>query len=856
MPPRPGAEPEQQWPPRSPHEALLSTPGGRERLRRLAERTSPSPSPSKRASTRTGSYPARKSEPEDEDIDLDIGDDEDEDEDEDEEMLQLKLAALQAKLKLKKLQSARAKKAQTSETHTTKPELRPETNVRPVSRVQARTTTTAETAAPSRPQSQPDIQIPASPVRKVQVPQESLSPSRVRLGIDKGLRAKDVSLKRVPDAKRPFDTGNSQAGGYLRRTNTPAPGAANQEKSQERPKSFSERLAAARADETSRQCRQEKINQLRSKTFQLGKQEMEELKRNATEIPEAPVEEENFSREDVMAGRGLRRSNTMPSLKEEAQNEDRRRNGHDLIEENETTEKDEDKGRSTIPPSEVSEEEASGFEPYSGLHLSKRIIPHLTLTRNLAGKKTLVIPDLLKHVKAPDYELPDIEQDIVVFAIIASKSDPRAHQNTGGSNIKEKSEVDPARGKYMVLRLVDLKWELELYLFNSGFERYWKLTPGTLLAILNPTIMPPPPNRTDTGRFSLVINSGHDTILEVGTARDLGFCKSIKKDGALCNSWVNAKRTEFCEFHMNLNRSRKQLQRQDVNAHNTGPGPRRGNSQRQRWGNPNDPDKKKRGTFDRETQSTWVVHKATAASLLDNEILGGGYGRTSSTIERSEALRRRLATEEKERNLMKKLGELGSGAGKEYMLNGQRSKSGSSNPFGSSSASTTAQSSALEDETRPRVDAKSLGLVADRNNKVHLSPVKRKRVESALSSRSSSLVGSTTHNPSLGKAALGWGGGLKDKLARMKDGEKLRQDQHGSGGSKSSLGEDPKERTKSPARKKTRFVTEKGIREAGRESLGGELVGGGGDGRRSPRRRMVLLDDDDDDDDDELVILK
>ena len=38
-----GGNPE--WPPRSPHDALLSTPGGRDRLRRLAERTSPSPSP-------------------------------------------------------------------------------------------------------------------------------------------------------------------------------------------------------------------------------------------------------------------------------------------------------------------------------------------------------------------------------------------------------------------------------------------------------------------------------------------------------------------------------------------------------------------------------------------------------------------------------------------------------------------------------------------------------------------------------------------------------------------------------------------------------------------------------------------
>ena len=48
-----------------------------------------------------------------------------------------------------------------------------------------------------------------------------------------------------------------------------------------------------------------------------------------------------------------------------------------------------------------------------------------------------------------------------------------------------------------------------------------------------------------------------------------------------------------------------------------------------------------------------------------------------------------------------------------------------------------------------------------------------------------------------------------------------------------------------PVKKKTRFVTSKGIREAGRESFGGEVIGG---------QKMVELDDDDDDDDDLDII--
>lgn len=807
--------------------------------------------------------------------DEDNGSDLDIEGDEDEETLNLKLAAIQAKLRLKKLQAAKARKTQESEAPTLRPGSRSIPDMAILSRAQSRGghtrsrsgTDDLKSAPTARPQSQADIQVPASPVRRAQATQEITSPSRVRLGIDKGLRAKDVSLKRAPSFKRTSDSDNNgQRAGYLRRATTPSLGVMDQPLARERPKSFSERLAAARNDEKARQERQVRIQQARSSAFQLGKTEMEELKQNATELPDVVMQDAQYSRDEIMTGSDLRR-NSVPKLQRQI-SDDRGRANSQQSQSFDSQPPERFRTRTQqVAPSEIPEEEASAFEPYSSTHLKKRIIPHPTLTRNLSGKVTYLIPDLLKHVKAPEFQLPDVEQDIVVFGILASKSDPRAHKNTG-SNIKEKAEPNPAKEKYMVLKLVDLKWEIELFLFNSGFERYWKLTPGTLLAILNPTIMPPPPNRTDTGKFSLVINSDDDTILEVGTARDLGFCKSVKKDGTLCSSWVNSKRTEFCEFHMNLALSKKRLARQEVNAFDTGLGPgKRTGSNRQPGGweaQANDPGKKQRGNYDRSTQSTWFLQKPSAATMLDNEILGG---RITDTIERSEALRRRLATEEKERDMMKKLGEVGNGAGREYMLTGQRSTKGGPGTTNrpSSSLRPGMGMSASFEEPRRQLDAKSLGLVGDKNNKIHLSPIKRKRGESLLSSRSSSALGSSFNGTSAaaGTAALGWGGGLKSKLARMKEGEKLggpdRITTSNSTGSAmtSALTNGNSERTahddffgggqdrqRSPARKKTRFITEKGIREAGRESLGADLAGStgraGGDGRR-----MVFLDDDD-----------
>lgn len=88
---------EPNWPPKSPHEALLSSPSGRRGLQSRRDRDSPSPSPIRRLSSvkRPGSRAQISSS--------------DEDEDEDEETLELQLKAIEARLKLKKLRQAKAK---------------------------------------------------------------------------------------------------------------------------------------------------------------------------------------------------------------------------------------------------------------------------------------------------------------------------------------------------------------------------------------------------------------------------------------------------------------------------------------------------------------------------------------------------------------------------------------------------------------------------------------------------------------------------------------------------------------------------------------------------------------------------
>lgn len=534
---------------------------------------------------------------------------------------------------------------------------------------------------------------------------------------------------------------------------------------------------------------------------------MEQFKRTAVEIPDEPLKKApTFSRDEVLSQgkppRGhLTRSKTTPSFGSQL----RAGSGEPV----------------SLPPSvsqvmapalaDESEKEAPSFEPYSCFHLARRILPHRVLARHVSGMKSLSIKELLRDVKSPDYSLPDVEQDIVVFGIVAKKSEPRAHKPSAAKNGSQGEE----RGKYMVVTLVDLDYELDLFLFNTGFTRFWKLTEGTVVAILNPNIMPPPPGRQDTGRFSLVINSDADTILEIGSSRDMGFCQSVKMDGAPCGSWVNQKRTRFCEFHSNEAVRKQRSKRLEVNSSGFGGWDRRKKqSKKKGWTKSKDwEDWKTDGpdNYDRGAGTQWFASRTfSAAELIDGKDRG-----PADKKEKSEFLKRKLEAKEKEREMMKKLGQVGNAAGKEYMQRAGQMASGKgpqSNLDGK--ASGQAPTAGGEADESGKASVSSLGLQRSKDRRIHLSPIKRKRAES---SQTSSTAGSAK------SSGFGWGGNLTNKLSRMKEGEELRP-----GG-------------RSPVRKKTRFVTDKGIREAGRDSLGVELGGG----------RVAL-----DEDDDELIIVK
>ncbi|KAK4998446.1 hypothetical protein LTR66_002311 [Elasticomyces elasticus] len=797
------SKPLANWPPKSPYEALLSSPSGRKKYEAHITRhngsRSPSPSPLRKPLSSSKALQA-----------LSMPSDSDDD-DEDEETLQLKLQAIEAKLKLKKLRQSKKKETRTA----TSGGISAEDVEAPAESVRSRSNRSTEVARvrieePVTGFLEPHgVQVPLSPIKNRREAKTSSSPRKL-LGIQRDLRAQEVSLKR---ARNGNSVSTSSTRGHSQRTGDARPSNAP-------PKSFSERIAESRLSEQDRAAKEERIMQARGTGFGIlpaKNNSFDEATRKGSVFSNGHVAPSSKRRKldieqqmpTVSEDRAVKltRSCTVPQDKvpnecsanyskppqanrsSKISHQSDRPTAKLLVS---TKTESRNSSASSNRPNQKNVEDT--FEPYSAFHLSRRLITHTDVTHALEGKELYTLPRLLKEVKAPHYDPPDCETDFVVLATIASKSSPYAHKpshKSTGDEPELNDETAP-RNKFMVLKLTDLKWEVDCFLFDTAFDAFWKLTPGTVLAILNPSVMPPKSNMY-SGQFSIKLASSEDTVLEIGSARDLAFCKSIKKNGQECATWIDGRKTEFCDFHVDLTIQKARAGRMEVNGMARG----FGGGLKSRTGRASTVlERENRDGANVARQGRWRHPEAgqiyiapsqytgrSAATLLDEEDSAG-----------PEALRKRLAEKEKEKILAIKLGQIGNGMGSEYL----RLKHADALPT-SGSTSTAAgsrSSNNANDHFATKPDAQALGLLNNKASDIHLSPARKKRAFGAAATSSA------------GPEAMGWGGankrGLLERNAKALSPEK--------GQAKLGFQKD------SSPWKRARFQLEKGIRVPGRES--------------------------------------
>lgn len=822
-----------QWPPRSPFQALLSSPSGRKKWQDHQSRegaTSPSPT-----SARSRSLQPL----------LDIP--ELEDEEEDEETLQLKLEEIKAKLRLKKLQSAKKSSNEGHDIRESKQSLQRSVSPgrserRPVS--------------PTRLY-QAAVEVPLSPCRNNRVPQEQLSPARQRLGLTSVPRAQDVSLRRARD------------GNQLRRQRS-QPTLQNAT-SWPKPKSFSERIAESKQEAEEIQAKKEHLDRIRSSGFGHVRPESS-ASRRAQPVPSPAGPAVRVSIDDInrpsSAGRvfegasnkngaRIRRCASAQVLPSHVPGPrvDGGINPGAYGQDSGTGHAESDTESSSIQIEAAPDD--SGYDPFSKIHLSKRHISHSVIAREMEGKELYSLPRLLKKVKSPDYEPPDCESDYVVFAILASKSTPLDHAPTHRTTEKTKDDFEAPKNKFMVLHLCDFKWEIDCFLFGTAFNQFWKLTPGTLLAILNPAILPPKVNQ-HSGRFSLKLSSSEDAVMEIGVSRDLGYCRAVKKNGQQCGQWIDKRKTEACDFHLNLQIEKSRKERMEVNTMFRGAADPKDRVKNRNHG-PNPGNNGGGGKYHREYGQLYSINSGvgkSAASLLDAEDTDALHKMT-----REEASRKRMASAQKERDLARRLGAIGTGMGAEYLRSSKHSLSTTTpTSTGMTSMSTAAEDARNALFAKPSVA--ELGLLGKRASDARLSPAKDRKKHFGLGARSmSSKTAMST--------PLGWGGARNANLLQPKETSRIgipergqtvldhvvtsekQLQQHRSASASlvrpcSDSSSMRSNGSPSPVKKKARFVLDKkGIREPGRDSLPGL---GNQSASAVATAAAAAVDDDDDDD--------
>ena len=358
------------------------------------------------------------------------------------------------------------------------------------------------------------------------------------------------------------------------------------------------------------------------------------------------------------------------------------------------------------------------YDEHSQLDLAKRSLTASSLARSLPPQNQWRIPELLKKVTSPSYELPDVD-DFAVFGVIASKSDTKDQKQTDGTASNQKSGWENKwdtglqnSKKFIAMTVTDLQWSIDVYLFGTSMPRYHRLQAGTVVAIINPSIMPPKKGKEDTGAFSLALNSSDDLILEIGQARDFAFCKAVKKDGKDCSQWVNKSKTEYCEWHINTQVAKTQSSRMGVNTgsndirtfstgNTNGADRKRPYTPKSYTKSQHETDFSKKGLlpaqqgvkYDRETQSHIYITPGNSSAPSSNRGRYNNLARSGSSRayvngrndddelepdyfleagnvdladrEKQSRIRKRLASKQKERDITRELSKL-PGAGGEY----------------------------------------------------------------------------------------------------------------------------------------------------------------------------------------------
>lgn len=171
-------------------------------------------------------------------------------------------------------------------------------------------------------------------------------------------------------------------------------------------------------------------------------------------------------------------------------------------------------------------------DPIFGLRIVNPMISSTELTEKMQGRKAVTISSIKQHLS--NVQSTNSQEDWVVAGVLLNKSATK-------TSIKG--------SQYTIWKLSDLTAEMNtitVFLFSGAYKNLWKIPTSTIIALLNPSVLD---NKENKDLATLSVDSERKVML-LGLSRDVGKCKSMKKNGQPCTAPVNLRHCEYCIYHV------------------------------------------------------------------------------------------------------------------------------------------------------------------------------------------------------------------------------------------------------------------------------------------------------------------
>jgi len=189
-------------------------------------------------------------------------------------------------------------------------------------------------------------------------------------------------------------------------------------------------------------------------------------------------------------------------------------------------------------------------DKFSGLRIVNPLISSVVMEKRMEGRKMVKISQIPAKIKGNS----DIDGDWVTIGVIVQKLPPKQSSNGKTYGIWKLSDLGPSSTNEFVA----------LFLFGDVYKEHWKTTEGSVVALLNASILPA--KEKNSQDLALTLDNAKKLML-MGISKDFGRCKGVRRsDNHPCGNFVNRQHGEFCEYHVQAAYKKMRAQRMECQA--------------------------------------------------------------------------------------------------------------------------------------------------------------------------------------------------------------------------------------------------------------------------------------------------